>query len=97
MSEDRAQWNRSAVGMAAREPQVARSRDVAGPGRNLGVPRSSPPFGTTELERPHAHPRPPSRREELLVRDWYINLVFVHLDRSILEGDRWLDRRRGPP
>jgi hypothetical protein len=83
--------------MAAREPQVARGRDVTGHGRNLGVHRSSSPFGTTELERPHAHPQPPSRREELLVRDWYVDIVHVHPDRPILEGNRWLDRRRGPP
>lgn len=95
--EDRARRDCSAVGMAACEAQVARSRDVAGPRRNLGAPRSSSPFGTTELERAYAYPQPPSRREELLVRDWYIDLVLVNPERPILEVDRRLDRRRGPP
>ena len=95
-SEDRARRDCSAVGMAAREAEVVRSRDEAGPRRNLDAPRSSPPFGTTELERAHAHRQPPSRREELLVRDSYIDLVLVHRERPIPEGDRWLDRRRDP-
>ena len=96
-SEDCARRDCGAVGMAAHKAEVVRSRDVAGRCRNLGFPRSSSPFRTTEPERPHVHSQPPYGREELLASDRYIVLVLVLCGLSVLGTDRSLHRRRIPP
>src|SRR2546422_1744381 len=96
-SEDCARRDCSAVGMAAHKAEVVRSRDVAGPRRNLGFRRSSSPFGTTELKRSHVHSQPPYGPEELLASDRNIVVVLGLSGSWILGIDRSLHRRRNPP